>query len=95
MYIEVFTYQQFNQCRTIGFKNIMLNIRTGKELNNILNIKYNSISAITIGPEIFYSYRSLLQKIFKRNIKIYAFLINNISDIKMALCNYITGFYID
>lgn len=95
IYVEVFSYSQYNLSQKIGFKNIMLNIRSGNDINNILNNKYNYISAITIGPHIFYSYKIQLQKIYERNVKIYAFLIHNATHISEALCRYITGFYID
>lgn len=95
LYVEVFSYSQFNKSKSLGFKNVMLNIRKKTDLYNLLYNNYLSITSITIGPDIFYSYKSQLQKLYNKDIKIYAFLIYNITDIKNALCKYITGFYID
>lgn len=95
LFVEVFTYSQYNISKSLGFKNIMLNIRKENDLHNLLYNNYLSISSITIGPNIFYSYKSLLQKLYNKDIKIYAFLIHNKTDINSALCKYITGFYID
>lgn len=94
LFVEVFNYNQYVSAKNEGFKNVMLNIRHWNDLKKLLD-NNNSISAITVGPSIFYKYRKLLKNIFNKRIKIFAFLINNISIIKSSYCRIVNGFYLD
>lgn len=73
----------------------MLNIRNGNDLSNLLPTNNSLIEAITIGPYIFYSFKKKLEILFKKNIKIYAYLIKNITHMKHSFCKYVNRFYID
>lgn len=74
LYIEVFTYNQYYYSKSIGYRNVIC----------------NNITAITIGANIFYSNKSQLMKLYKRNVEIYAYLIQNVTDIKLSYFKYIT-----
>lgn len=95
LYIEVFSFKQYNTCKNLGFSNVMLNVIDQNKLNTLLYSKLKRISAITISPNIFYCCKSKLAKLYKKKIKIFAYLINNDTDIKNAFCKYVNGFYVD
>lgn len=95
IHVEVFSYRQYELTKEIGFENVMLNVRSYDGIKRILLEKNNTIKGITINPFVFYSYKNDLKDLFKRNIKIYAYLIDNKTDIKSAYCKYVNGFYVD
>lgn len=94
-YVEVFSVEQYYTSKEIGFKNVMLNANKYKLLLSILYNKNISIESITIGPEMFYSHKQVLIKLFQKKTKIYVYLVNNILEIKSGFCKFVNGFYID
>lgn len=95
LYVEVFTYKQYTEFKKQGFNHVMLNIIKENDLLNLLSSKNSSVTAITIGPEIFYSHEKELKILFKKRVGIYAYLIDNFTYINESYCKYVNGFYID
>lgn len=97
LYVEVPNYQHLYMSKRLGFNNVMLSITTIYDLERLFNFlsQGNMLFGIVIGPNIFYSCKSKLYLLFKRNINIYVWNVNNNSDIKLAYCKYVSGFYID
>lgn len=82
MFVE--SFQQYNLSKKYGFRNVFSFLSTG-----------NSLFGITIGANLLHSCKSQLIKLFKMNIHINVSDDYNITERKIAYCNYVSGFYID
>lgn len=97
LYVEVPSFDNYYLARKLGFTNLILSIKTINDLKRLFSFlsKGNKLFAIIIGRNLFYSCKSKLLLLFNRNINIYVWNINNITDIKSSYCIYVSGFYID
>lgn len=94
IFVEVSSFKNYNLSKINGFTNILLNIKTKAELEAIIINRY-SLFGIVIGSNLFYLCKKGLIKLFNRNIQIYVTDIHNTTDVKLAYCNYVSGFYLD
>lgn len=94
LHIEVFNIQQYNLAKSMGYRNIMLSIKSENDLNKLIS-NNNSISAITVDEKIYYSYKPILYMLFKKKIRIFAYSIHDINEINKSFCKIVSGFYID
>lgn len=97
LYVFVESFQQYNLSKKYGFRKVLLNINTIYSLQNVFSFLStgNSLFGITIGANLLHSCKSQLIKLFKMNIHIYVSDDYNITERKLAYCNYVSGFYID
>lgn len=97
LYVEVPTYFHYFKSKQHGMTNILLSIKTNKDLIGVLKFlsKGNTLFGIVIGSKLFYSNKTQLKKIFNLNTNIYVTGIKDKLSMKLAFCKYVSGFYID
>lgn len=97
IYVEVGNYQKYMNAYSLGFRNILLSTSNSNDLNRVLNYlsEHKRIFGIVISPEIFYNNKTQLLLLYKKQIEIYVYGINNKATIDSAICKYVSGFYVD